>query len=53
MLYSIVEHGICLSDMGALVFEVGLGHMSDVSMVIGRASIPDITPLISKGQIQG
>lgn len=43
----------CLSDMGAVVFEVGLGHMSDASMVIGWASVPDASPLVAKGQMQG
>ena len=39
--------------MGPLVLEVGLGHMTDPSMVIGKATIPDLTPLGAKGHIKG
>lgn len=42
-----------LSDMGTMIFEVGLGHMSDASMVIGTASVSDVTQLVAKGQVQG
>lgn len=39
--------------MGAVVFEVGLGHMTDSSMLIGWASVPDMTHLVTKGCMEG
>lgn len=42
-----------VADMGAVAFEVGLGHMTDPSMVIGRAVVPDLVVLMSKRQVSG
>ncbi len=39
--------------MGAVAFDVGLGHMTDPSMVIGRATVPDLVPLLTDGRIAG
>ena len=39
--------------MGAVGFEVGLGHMTDPSMVIGRAVVPDLGALTSRRQVSG
>lgn len=53
------KHGILittcdiLTDMGTVMFEVGLGHMTDSSMVIGCAMVPDMMPLLTKGHLRG
>ena len=41
------------SDMGALQLEVGLGHMRDASMVIGRANVANLTALPVEGSLFG
>lgn len=43
----------CCIDMGAMVFEVGLGHMTDPSMVIGCVEVPELSSLVAKGCIEG
>ena len=43
------EHGQCLlvvpADLKALKLLVGLGHMTEDSMVIGRCTLPDLSVL--------
>ena len=35
------------------MLEVGLGHMTDSSMVIGRAAVSDVMSLVTTGQLEG
>ena len=39
---------LCSLDMKALKLLVGLGHMTDDSMVIGRCTLPDLSGLTEK-----
>ena len=41
------------SDMGPLQLEVGLGHMKETSMVIGRAAVEDLTDLPDTRAVSG
>ena len=39
--------------MGRLVFEVGLGNMTESSMVIGTATVGNLVALTTEGLIEG
>ena len=41
------------SDMGSLTLLVGLGHMTDSSMVIGQAVVPNIKQLTPNSPLKG
>ena len=40
-------------DMGALVCDIGLGRLTDDSMLIGQAIIPSLVKLTPKSSIKG
>lgn len=40
-------------DMGSLVFQIGLGHMTDDSMVIGQAVITNLSGLSVTNPLKG
>ena len=42
-----------LTDMGSLTFQVGLGHMTDSSMVIGQAVVPSLNLLSTSSPLKG
>ena len=45
---------VCLlTDMGSLTFQVGLGHMTDSSMVIGQAIVPSLNQLSTSSPLRG
>ena len=41
------------ADMGSLTFQVGLGHMTDSSMVIGQAIVPSLKQLTPSSPLKG
>ena len=41
------------TDMGSLTFQVGLGHMTDNSMVIGQAVVPSLKQLTPNSSLKG
>ena len=48
-----VHSHLLQTDMGSLTFQVGLGHMTDSSMVIGQAVVPSLKQLTPSYPLKG
>ena len=46
---------ICVlhTDMGGLTFQLGLGHMTEDSLVIGQCHVPDVAALLPASTLRG
>ena len=47
------HHSGSYTDMGSLLFQIGLGHMTDDSTVIGQAVVTNLAGLSATNPIKG